>query len=83
MNLLCPTLETFVNNITNRDNKNLIGCAKVSGNMICYLILISNFVEKMIFHTNHLPNFTKNLGSNPGWVAQLIYNIVMKLLPQM
>ena len=51
--------------------------------MICNLILIYNFAEKMILHTNQLPNFTKNLGSNPGWVAQLLYNIGMKLLLQM
>ena len=51
--------------------------------MIYYLILISNFAEKMIIHANYLPNVIKNLGSNLGWVAQFIYDIVMKLLPHM
>ena len=51
--------------------------------MICYLILISNFAEKMILHTNYIENVTENMGSNLGWDAQPIYNIVMKLLPQM
>ena len=57
-------------------NKNLIWCAKVFENMICYLILISNFAKKMILHTNYLPNVSENLGSNLRWVAQLIYNIL-------
>ena len=73
----------LIGNCPNQVNKNLILCAKVSENMICYLILISNFAEKMILHTNYLPNVTENLGSNLGCFAQLIYNIVMKLLPQM
>ena len=51
--------------------------------MNCYLILIANFAEKMILQTNHLPNFTENLGSNVVQVAQLLYNIWMKLLSQM
>ena len=33
----------------------------------------------MILHTNPLPNFTMNLGSNLVWVAQLLCNIGMKL----
>ena len=77
-------IRDFVhNNITNQDNENLILCAKVSENIIFHLILIPNFAEKMILHTNHLPNLTENLGSNVVRVAQLLYNIGMKLLSQM
>ena len=73
----------LIRNCPNQVNKNLILCAKVSKNMICNLILISNFSKKMILYTNYLPNVTENLGSNLEWVAQLIYNVEMKLLPQM
>ena len=63
----------LIRNWPNQVKKNLILCAKVYENMICYLIFISNFAEKIILHTNYLPNVTENLGSNLGWVAQLIY----------
>ena len=47
-----------------------------------YLALIPNFAEKLILHTNQLPNFTENLGSNLIRVTKLLYNIGMKLLSQ-
>ena len=54
----------------------------MSENVNCHLIYISNFAEKLILHTSHLTNFTKNLGSNLIRVAKLLYNIGIKLLSQ-
>ena len=51
--------------------------------MIFYLILIQHFAKKMILHTNPPLNFTKNRGFNLVRVAQILYNIGMKLLSQM
>ena len=64
-----------------------MGCHKVSKNIICYLIAIPKFSEKifsekMIYHTNHLPNHIDNLGSHLTWAAQLIHNIYKKLFSQ-
>ena len=38
----------LIGNCPNQVNKNMIICAKVSQNMICYLILVSNLAEKFL-----------------------------------
>ena len=48
--------------------------------MICHLILIKHFAEKMILHKKNLPNFSENLRPNLVLAAQILYSIGMKLL---
>ena len=67
--------ECFTN-ISNQYDKNLIGCAKVSENMLCFLILIPRVAKKLILHTNHQKKNTENLGSTTTT------NIGMKLLSE-
>ena len=43
---------------------------------------IKNQYDELILHTNHPPNFTKNLGSNLIQVAYFLYNIGTKLVSQ-
>ena len=63
-----------------QDGENLILDAKVFENMLCHLILIKHFAEKMILHTKDLPSFGENLRSNLVLAAKLLYSIGMKLL---
>ena len=65
---------------TPQDGENLILDAKVFENMICYLILIKHFAEKMILHKKDLPNFGENLRPNLVLAAKILYSIGMKLL---
>ena len=62
------------------DGENLILEAKVFKNMVCHLILIKHFAEKMILHKKDLPNFSENLRPNLVLAAQILYSIGMKLL---
>ena len=48
--------------------------------MICHLIFIKHFAEKMILHKKDLPNFGENLRSNLVLAAKILYSIGMKLL---
>ena len=63
-----------------QDGENLILDAKVFENMICHLILIKHFAEKMILHKKDLPNFGENLRPNLVLAAKILYSIGMKLL---
>ena len=63
-----------------QDGKNLILDAKVFENMICHLIFIKHFAEKMILHKKNLPNFGENLRPNLVLAAKILYSIGMKLL---
>ena len=53
---------------------------KVFKNMICHLILIKYFAEKMILYKKDQPNFGENLRSNLVLAAKILYSIGMKLL---
>ena len=46
-------------------------------------LLLQNISNLKGLISNDLPNFSENLWSNLGWVAQLLYNVGMKLLPKM
>ena len=48
--------------------------------MICHLILIKHFAEKMILHKKDLPNYGENLSPNLVLAAKILYSIGMKLL---
>ena len=74
----------FLTNITNQYDKNPILCAKVSENMICYLILILHFEKKADPSHEYPAKFYQesNLGSNMIRVTKLFFNIGMKLLSQ-
>ena len=51
--------------------------------MICHLILIKHFAEKMILHKKDLPNFGENLRSNLVLAAKILYSIGTKFLSKM
>ena len=48
--------------------------------MICHLILIKHFAEKMILHKKDRPNIGENLRRNLVLAAKILYSIGMKLL---
>ena len=48
--------------------------------MICHLILIKHFAEKMILHKKDLQHFGENLRSNLVLAAKILFSIGMKLL---